>query len=142
MTEISGGEGVPNEPDWSSIYADEFDIAAAHDEWGIVTRELRAAVTLSVANGHAIRRLVEFRVQFERASKHVAEHGPVLKPTSKKAKVGQWNPYWSVMKQASESIRGLEAELGIAPTRRGNATKVNRGSKSTRAADTYLRPVS
>jgi hypothetical protein len=49
-------------------------------------------VTLTVANGHATRRLVEFRVQFERASKHVAEHCPVMKAKNKKAKVGQWNP--------------------------------------------------
>jgi P27 family predicted phage terminase small subunit len=142
LTEIVGGDGSPPEPDWSSIYADEFDIAAAHHEWGIVIRELRASVTLSVANGHEIRRLVEFRVQYERASNHVAEHGPILKPTNKKAKVGQWNPYWSVMRQANEAIRALEAELGLAPTRRGNATKVNRGKKTSRAADEFLRPVS
>ena len=49
MTTINGGDGSPPEPDWSSIYADEFDIAAAHHEWGIVVRELRASVTLSVA---------------------------------------------------------------------------------------------
>ncbi|MEI5679552.1 MULTISPECIES: P27 family phage terminase small subunit [unclassified Mesorhizobium] len=142
MTAIPGGDGTPSEPDWASLYADEFDIAAAHEEWGIVIRELKDAVTLSVSNGHSIRRLVEFRVQYERASRHVAEHGPILKPTNKKAKVGQWNPYWSVMKQASETIRALETELGLAPVRRGNATKVVRGKKSPRAADAYIRPVS
>lgn len=62
MTEIAGGDGVPNEPDWSSIYAEEFDIAAAHEGWSIVIRELRSSVTLTVAGGDAIRRLVEFRV--------------------------------------------------------------------------------
>ncbi|WP_258596653.1 P27 family phage terminase small subunit [Mesorhizobium sp. AR07] len=118
MQGIEGGNGTPDEPDWASLYADEFDIAAAHEEWGIVVRELRDAVTLSVANGHAVRRLVEYRVQFERASRHVAEYGPILEPTSKKAKVGQWNPYWSVMRQAGEAIRALEAELGLAPVQR------------------------
>jgi P27 family predicted phage terminase small subunit len=139
---LPGGDGSPPEPDWSSIYADEFDIATAHEEWGVVVRELRQSITLSVANGHEIRRLVEFRVQYERASNHVAEHGAILRPTNKKTKIGQWNPYWSVMRQANEAIRSLEAELGLAPTRRGNATKVNRGKKTSRASDEFLRPVS
>lgn len=137
---ISGGDGLPAEPDWSSLYADELDIAEAHEQWGIVTRELQDTGTLAVANGHSIKRLVEFRVQYERSSKHVAEHGPVLK--GKRAKVGQWNPHWSVMRQADEAIRVLEAELGIAPARRGKVTKVQRGKKAFRAADNYLKPVS
>ena len=142
ITSIAGGDGLPAEPDWASIYADEFDIAAAHEHWGIVTRELQSAGKLAVANGDAIRRLIEFRVQYERASKHVAEHGPVLKPTSRKAKVGQWNPFWSVMKQADEAIRAAEAELGISPVRRGKVTKVQRGKKTSRAADEFRKPVS
>lgn len=143
MTAIQGGDGLPDEPDWASTYADELDIAAAHEHWGTVTRELRDAGTLAVANGNAIQRLVEFLVQYERASKHVAEHGPILKPGPKsKAKVGQWNPYWSVMRQADDAIRAAEAELGIAPARRGKVTKVQRGKKTSRAADAYLKPVS
>lgn len=137
---VSGGEGVPSEPDWSMLYADEFDIAEAHEQWTTVLHELQDANTLALANGHAIKRLVEFRVQYERSSRHVAEHGPVLK--GKRAKVGQWNPHWSVMRQADEAIRVIEAELGIAPTRRGKATKVQRGKKVSRAADQYLKPVS
>jgi hypothetical protein len=101
-----------------------------------VVRELRQSITLSVANGHQIRRLVEFPVQYERVSNHVAEHGAILRPTNKKAKIGQWNPYWVVMRQANEDIRSLEAELGSAPTRRGNATKVNRGKKTSRGQRT------
>jgi phage terminase small subunit len=137
---IAGGDGLPAEPDWSQLFADEFDLALAHAEWGIVTRELHDGGILAVANGHAIRRLVEFRVQYERSAKHVAEKGAILAPTSKKAKVGQWNPHWSVMRQADESIRVIEAELGLAPTRRGKTTKVIRGKKVPRAADNYLRP--
>jgi phage terminase small subunit len=142
ISSISGGDGLPPEPDWSSIYSDELDIAEAHEQWGIVTRELVTAGTISVANGHSIKRLVEFRVQYERAARHVAEKGAILAPTSKKAKVGQWNPFWSVMRQADESIRVMEAELGIAPVRRGKATKVQRGKKATRAADEFRKPVS
>lgn len=140
LTSIEGGEGVPREPDWSQIFTDEFDLALAGEQWGIVTRELSDAGVLAVANGHAVRRLVEFRVQYERSAKHVAEKGSILAPTSKKAKTGQWNPHWSVMRQADESIRVLEAELGLAPTRRGKTTKVTRGKKIARAADRFLRP--
>lgn len=140
LTSVPAGDGVPPEPEWASLYADELDIAAAREEWGVVLREMRETGTLSVANGHAIRRLVEFRVQYERASRHVAEHGPILK--AKRAKVGQWNPYWSVMTKADESIRVLEAELGLAPTRRAKAAKVERKAKTSRASDAFLRPVS
>lgn len=140
ITAIDGGEGLPPEPDWSQLFTDEFDLAVARYEWGIVTRELRDAGVLALANGHSIRRLVEFRVQYERSAKHVAEKGSILAPTSKKAKTGQWNPHWSVMRQADESIRVLEAELGLAPTRRGRTTKVQRGQKTKRAADNYLKP--
>lgn len=137
---IDGGSGLPPEPDWTDLYNDEFDIAAAHEEWGIVVRELQDAGTVCVANGHSIKRLVHFRIQYERSSRHVAEHGPVLK--GKRAKVGQWNPHWSVMRQADEAIRVIEAELGLAPTRRGKATKVTRVKKAPKAADAYLKPAS
>ncbi|EHK56830.1 P27 family phage terminase small subunit [Allomesorhizobium alhagi] len=137
---IQSIEGVPNEPDWASLFAETADAEAAHEQWAVVCRELRDAGTLAVSNGHAIKRLVEFRVQFERASRHVAEHGPII--TAKRAKIGQWNPHWSVMRQADEAIRAIESELGISPARRGKVTKVARGKKTSRAADAYLKPAS
>lgn len=137
---IEGAGGTPMEPDWQSLYGDALDIAGAREEWGIVVRELKDSGMLTVSNGHAIKRLVEFRVQYERSARHVAEHGPILAATSKKAKVGQWNPHWSVMKQADEAIRSLEGELGISPTRRSRNTKVQqRGTQTARPADRYLR---
>lgn len=139
LATISGGDGVPAEPDWASIYSDVLDVAAAHEAWGIVTREMSDAGILSVANGHAIKRLVEFRVQYERAAKHVAEKGAIL--PAKRAKVGQHNPYWSVMRHADEAIRVIEAELGLPPVRRGKAAKVEKKSKVARAADRYLKAV-
>jgi P27 family predicted phage terminase small subunit len=142
LSVTDGGDGRPPEPDWASLYSDELDIVAAHEHWGIVTRELDTAGTLAVANGSAIQRLVEFRVQYERASKHVAEHGAILPPKNKRAKVGQWNPFWSVMRQADKAILAIEAELGLAPVRRGKATRVQRGKKANRAADAYIKPVS
>jgi P27 family predicted phage terminase small subunit len=142
LTSIPGGDGAPPEPDWRRIFTEQDDIDVAAGNWAIVTSELREAGTLSVANGHAIRRLVELSVQYEHASRHVAEHGSILKPVTKKAKTGQWNPHWSVMRQADKNMMAAEAELGIAPIRRAKAGKVQRGKKAPRAADKFLRPVS
>ncbi|ACL57578.1 P27 family phage terminase small subunit [Methylobacterium nodulans] len=139
LAAIPGGDGAPAEPDWSQAYADELDIAFAHEQWGHIVREMGERGTLSVSNGHAIKRLVEMRIQYERASRHVAEHGAILRAT--RAKTGQWNPYWSVMTKADEAIRVLEAELGLAPVRRGKAAKVERRARTARAADAYLKPV-
>lgn len=142
LTSIPGSDGLPPEPDWRRIFTEQDDIDIAAGNWATVISELREAGTLSVANGHAIRRLVELSVQYERASRHVAEHGAVLKPVSKKAKSGQWNIHWSVLRQADKSMMAAEAELGIAPIRRAKAGKVQRGKKTPRPADKFLRPVS
>jgi phage terminase small subunit len=137
---IAGGDGMPPEPDWTTLFADDLDLESAHAHWGVAIRDLREAGTLAAANGHAIRRLVDFRVQYERASRHVAENGAIL--SNKRAKIGQFNPYWAVMKHADEVIRALEAELGIAPVRRGRAAKVKRAEKTQRASSRYLKSVS
>jgi phage terminase small subunit len=141
FTAIPGGEGGPVEPDWRSVFTEPDDITIAAANWATVTKEMREAGTLSAANGHAIRRLVEISVQYERSSRHVAEFGAILPPKTKKEKVGQWNPHWSVVRQADDSMRIAEAELGIAPIRRGKAGKVQRGKKAPRAADKFLRTV-
>ena len=116
---IEGGDGLPPEPDWARHYSDELDIVAAREERGVVVREMQSAETLAVANGHAIRRLVEFRIQWRRASEHVAEYGAIINGKTT-GKGGQWNPHWSVMRQADDTIRALEAELGLAPRRRSD----------------------
>lgn len=133
---IDGGDGRPPEPDWSLIYSDEADLAAAHEEWETIIREMTAARTLTVANGHAIRRLVDFRIVYERAARQVAEEGAVTK--AKRTKVLTYNPYYIVMRQADESIRAHEAELGVAPSRRGRAVKVNRAKRKPRPSDAFL----
>ncbi|MEW9838219.1 P27 family phage terminase small subunit, partial [Mesorhizobium marinum] len=56
----------------------------------------------------------------------------------KRAKVGQWNPFWSVMAQAQDKITALEKALGISPDARGKAGKVQRAKKVSRASDSYL----
>lgn len=127
-------------PDWSTMFPDSQDAAEAGDQWRAVMADLQAAGTLADANGHTVIRLVEFRVQYRKAARHVAEHGTIL--TSKRAKVGQWNPFWSAMQQADARIVVLESKLGLDPVSRGKTTKVARGKKVSRAADAYLKPAS
>lgn len=135
---IEGGDGEPPEPDWALHYSDELDIEVARDEWGVVVREMHGAETLAVCNGHAIRRLVMFRVQFDRAASHVAKHGAIVRGKTTTL-AGQWNPHWSVMRQADQAIRVLEADLGLAPRRRAAAVKAKRRvNRRTAAADDYL----
>lgn len=140
MKAIDGGNGVPPEPDWS-LYSSPREIALARSWWSEIVAAMRSAETLTVANGSAIQRLVNFRVIEDQASRHVAEHGAIFKPAGSTALVGQWNPYWKVWRQADESIRQLEAELALAPTRRHRAGKVKRKATGPRAADTYLKPI-
>src|SRR4051795_12324464 len=98
LQSIAGGEGVPSEPDWSLIYKGADEVAAAHEEWGIVVREMQESGTITVANGHAIRRLIEFRIQYGRASWIVARQGAIV--PAKRTRVPQTNLYWVIMRQA------------------------------------------
>jgi P27 family predicted phage terminase small subunit len=124
-------------PDWSASYPDPLDVAEAEEQWRAVMADLSAAGTIADANANAVTRLVEFRVQYRKSARHVAEHGALL--TSKRAKVGQWNPHWSAMQQADARIVVLESKLGLDPVSRGKTTKVARGKKKSRAADAYLK---
>jgi phage terminase small subunit len=105
---VKGGEGTPAEPNWKLIYILEEESAVAHEEWRVIIREMQEVGTLSVANGHAIRRLVEFRIQYHRATRIVAEQGPIIE--AKRTKTPRANPYWTVMRQADNAIKVIEAE--------------------------------
>jgi P27 family predicted phage terminase small subunit len=136
---IQGGDGSPAEPDWTAVFTDILDIQAAREQWRIVVRELHESQALTVANGHTIRRLVEFRVIYERAVRDMAETGAVMK--AKRSRVPQVNPNWPIMRQASEHISSLEAELCLTPRRRAAAGRVQRKAKVVRPADAYLKSV-
>ena len=133
---IDGGQGVISEPDWSTFFADELDLAIAHEQWGVVLRELRDAEKLATANAHQIRRYVIFCVQFEVAARHVAEDGAVFPRKGKKQPA--YNPWFSVMKDANAAAAAAEAELTVSPRRRNNGGKVQRKAKRTTASDEFL----
>lgn len=138
FTPIDGGDGMPPEPDWTATYSDVFDLALAHETWGQITREMKAAGTLSVVNGHAIQRLVNFRIIYERAAREAAENGAVIR--APKTGVPQYSPHWIVCRQADDAMRALEGELGISPLRRGRVTKATTRARKPRPSDEYLRP--
>ena len=140
---VEGGGGIPPEPDWSGTYSDVLDIAAAHEEWGVIVREMQGVQTISVANGHAIERLVHFRLLYRTSLQQVAEKGAILKQRGRMSRdnSGRYNPHWGVMRQTSDAIGVLEAELGLAPVRRGKATKIQKKQGVARAADNYLKVI-
>jgi P27 family predicted phage terminase small subunit len=126
----------PDEPDWRNIYSDESDIETAHTLWRQVVEDMQEVNTLSLLNGSTIRRLVEFHVQYDRAAKRIAEEGPIV--MARRGRNVKQSLYWSVMRQASEEITRLEAELGVTPVRRARAAKVMKYKGKLRPADEYL----
>jgi phage terminase small subunit len=134
---IDGGDGTPEQPDWCLLFSgpDECAVAAAY--WSTIVATMRAAETLSTANGHAIKRLVVTAIVYDRASAAVARDGAVRRVKG----VDRKSPQWALMKQSAEMCAGIEAELGLPPVRRARVGKVPRKQRQRTAADGYLRPV-
>ena len=130
------------EPDWTSTFNDDLDIAAAKDHWRIVLTELMERALLTEANAHSVQRLVIAYLLYDRAAREVAEHGAVVKPRRGNSKaIPRVSPFFTAMREASADATMLEAELGLSPRRRGHVTKAERKTHRARAADTYLRRV-
>ena len=127
------------EPDWSTLFDDDLDLAVARQQWRVVLRELREAEKLTPANAHQIRRYVIFCVQFEVAARHVAEEGAVFPRKGKKQPA--YNPWFTVMKDASQAALQGESELTISVRRRDSGGKVRRRLKLPAAADEFLRVI-
>ncbi|MDR7034505.1 P27 family phage terminase small subunit [Mesorhizobium sp. BE184] len=130
------------EPDWTSLFNDELEIAAAHEHWRVISTELRERQILSPANAHALLRLIVAYVSFDRASREVAENGAVMKPRRNNAKsIARVSPWFVVMREASADATGLESKLGLTPRDRNAAGKVEPKKSKARARDAYFRPV-
>jgi P27 family predicted phage terminase small subunit len=134
---IQGGDETPEEPSWAQ-YSEEYQ-EIAHAEWGRVTRHMKTAGTLAVANGHAISRLCHFRVLYEKAMLEVAKNGAILEAKKSNAAHGVYSPFWIIANRADASISRLEGELGISPTGRKRAGKVASKPHKTQASDAYLK---
>jgi P27 family predicted phage terminase small subunit len=136
LTLITGGNGEPAEPDWGQHYDDDLDVALAREQWRTTLSELRGTEKLAPANAHQIKRYVMWCVQYEVAARHVAEDGAVFPRKGKKQPA--YNPWFTVMKAASEQCASLEAELTITPRRRNNGGKVPKKAKRVAASDEFL----
>ena len=136
---VDGGNGSFPEPDWSLIFSDELDIEAAREHWRAITIELRENDKLAPVNAHQIKRLVISYVMFDLATRRLIEESPVIK--AKRTKLAQYNPWFTVWKDANAIASTHEAELTLNPRRRINGGKVQRKVKRVTAADAYLRPV-
>lgn len=133
--EVIDGGGLP-EPDWSMLFADELDLAAARDQWRVIVAELRATEKLATANEHQIKRLVVSYVLYEIAARHVAEDGAVFPRKGRKQPA--YNPWWAVLKDANGMASVAEAELTISPRRRNSGGKVQR-KKPSQIGGGYLK---
>lgn len=143
MNLVDGTGGIVPEPDWSAIFSDVLDLAAAQDHWHRIVTELRQRDLLAPANGHAMLRLVFAYIIYDRAAREVAETGAVSKPRRGNTKaIARVSPHFTVMREAGNDAAQIEAELGLAPRRRAAATKAENGKKAPRAADRFLRAVS
>lgn len=142
MNAIEGTGAVIPEPHWRMLLSDELEVDAASEYWRVLTTELRERNLLAPANRHALQRLVLAYITFDRCSREVAENGAVTKPRRGNSKaIARLSPHFTAMREAGSDAAALEAELGIAPRRRGSAVKVERKARSARASDAYLRPV-
>jgi len=134
---IDGGDGVPPEPNWRSIFGRAADREAAAGYWRSVISEMRAAEKLAVANAHSIKRLVVAYVTFDISAREVLKAGPVIK--AKKTGVPAYNPWWTTMSNAASQAQAIEKELCISPRDRGNGAKVEKKARRATGADRYLR---
>jgi P27 family predicted phage terminase small subunit len=137
LVEIAGGDGVPPEPNWRSIFGRAGDREAAAAYWREVISEMRGAEKLAVANSHSIKRLVVAYVTFDISAREVLKAGPVIK--AKKTGVPTYNPWWTTMSNAASQAQALEKELCISPRDRGAGAKVEKKTPRATGASRYLK---
>ena len=137
VIEIAGGDGVPPEPNWRSIFGRAADREAASSYWKSIISEMRSAEKLAVANSHAVIRLVVAYVTFDQSAKEVIKSGPVIK--AKKTGVPTYNPWWTTMSNADSQAAALEKSLCISPRERGAGTRVEKRIKRQQAGGGYLK---
>lgn len=138
VIEIAGGEGVPPEPSWRSIFGRAAEREAASGYWKSIISEMKSAEKLAVANSHSIKRLVVAYVTFDISAREVLKMGPVIK--AKRTGVPTFNPWWTTMSNASSQAQALEKELCVSPRERSSGGKVERKARRTTGADSYLKP--
>ncbi|WP_394658434.1 P27 family phage terminase small subunit [uncultured Novosphingobium sp.] len=138
LIELPGGDGVPPEPNWRSIFGRAADREAAAGYWRSLISEMKASEKLAVANAHSIKRLVVAYVTYDISAKEVLKSGPVMK--AKRTGVPSHNPWWTTMSNASSQAQALEKELCVSPRDRNSGGKIDRTTRKRTSADSYLKP--
>lgn len=139
MNVIEGTGDIVPEPDWEALFSDVLEIEHAREHWRRITTELKDRSLMSPGNAHALQRLVVAYVVYDRSLRIVAEQGAVTKPKRGNPKaIARTSPHFSVMREMASDAATLEAEFGLSPRRRSAATKAEKKSSRTRAADAYL----
>lgn len=129
VVEIAGGDGIPPEPNWRTIFGRAPDREAASAYWKSIISEMRGAEKLAVANAHTIKRLVVAYVTYDISAREVLKMGPVIK--AKKTGVPTYNPWWTTMSNADSQAAALEKALCVSPRDRGSGAKVERKARRT-----------
>ncbi|WP_242140858.1 P27 family phage terminase small subunit [Sphingomonas sp. TREG-RG-20F-R18-01] len=134
---IDGGDGVPPEPNWRSIFGRVGDREAAAGYWKALVSEIRGAEKLAVANAHSIKRLVVAYVTYDISAREVLKTGPVMK--AKKTGVPTYNPWWTTMSNAASHAQALEKELCVSPRDRGAGAKVAKKVNKVTGSARYIK---
>jgi P27 family predicted phage terminase small subunit len=127
------------EPDWARLLPEADEQTAAADHWRRVAREMHELEILSLANGHALQRLVLAYLVYDRCSKNVAADGLVTEPNKDNPKsIARLSIHYKAMREAENTAERLEGQLGLTPGKRGRVGKVTQKRERKAGADAFL----
>lgn len=129
------------EPDWGRLLPEKGERDAASEHWQRVAGEMDEMQILSLANGHALQRLVLAYLVYDRCSKDVAAHGLVTEASPDNPKsIARLSVHYKAMREAEGTAQRLEAQLGLTPGKRGKVGKVTKKRERSTGADAFLGP--
>jgi P27 family predicted phage terminase small subunit len=127
------------EPDWARLLPDRAEQEAASEHWCRVAGEMHELEILSLANGHALQRLVLAYLVYDRCSKNVAADGLVTEPNKDNPKsIARLSIHYKAMREAENTAERLEGQLGLTPGKRGRVGKVTKKRERKAGADAFL----
>jgi hypothetical protein len=131
-----------SEPDWTLIFGDELEVAAARKNWRDITLAMREAGTLADENEPAVVRLITIGILWERSMRELMEKGVVLPPKKRSSRsISRVSPHFTVLTKLSSEATALESELGITPRARNKTSPAKRKTNRQLAANAYLKVV-
>jgi P27 family predicted phage terminase small subunit len=129
------------EPDWARLLPDRSEQEAASEHWRRIAGEMHDLEILSLANGHALQRLVLAYLVYDRCSKSVAADGLVTEPNKDNPKsIARLSIHYKAMREAENTAERLEGQLGLTPGKRGRVGKVSKKRERRAGADAFLGP--